>query len=118
MYIYVVIPPPPPPPPPPPLSHTISWCVHVGNSKHLVSAPTARVQVDHFLSWQQCGDLHCLSSKMSSSLNSDLEDFRLENPEDTPIIAVATRLHPPESGSKEEACLTMHTNRETSLWRR
>ena len=83
-----------------------------------MSAPTAQVQVDHFLSWQQCGDLHCLSSKMSSSLDSDLEDFRLENPEDTPIIAVATRLHPPESGSKEEVCLTMHTNRETSLWRR
>ena len=29
---------------------------------------------------------------------SDVEDFRLENPEDTPIVSIATRLHPPEPG--------------------
>ncbi|CAI8029486.1 Erythroid differentiation-related factor 1 [Geodia barretti] len=71
--------------------------------------------LDHLLSWQQCGDLHCLLSRVSCS--SDFEDFWLENPEDTPLVATATRLHPPEPDSKEEACLTIHSNRETSLWR-
>jgi hypothetical protein len=71
--------------------------------------------LDHLLSWQQCGDLHCLLSR--TSCLSDFEDFWLENPEDTPLISTATRLRPPEPDSKEEACLTIHSNRETSLWR-
>jgi tetratricopeptide (TPR) repeat protein len=79
------------------------------------SSKSGEESADHLLSWQQCGDLHCLLSKNSSS--SDFEDFSLENPEDTLVIATVTRLHPPVPDSKEEACLTIHSNRETSLWR-
>lgn len=52
-----------------------------------------------FHAWQLCGDIHFLSTKLSESFSANLEDFQLENPEDAPIIALASRIN--ESGSRK-----------------
>ncbi|XP_064398413.1 erythroid differentiation-related factor 1-like isoform X3 [Halichondria panicea] len=67
--------------------------------------------------WQVCGDIHCLSTKLSDSFLANLEDFQLENPEDTSLINVAQCVHKYCGGmdEKEMACLSLHTELETSL---
>ncbi len=39
--------------------------------------------------WQVCGDVHCLSTKLSELFSANLEDFQLENPEDSDLIHMA-----------------------------
>ncbi len=39
--------------------------------------------------WKVCGDVHCLSTKLSEMFSANLEDFQLENPEDSSLIRIA-----------------------------
>lgn len=42
--------------------------------------------------WQLCGDIHCLSTKLSDSFSSNVEDSQSNNPEDFAIINVADKV--------------------------
>lgn len=39
-----------------------------------------------------CGDSHCLSAKLSDSLEAHIEDYELENSEDSFILSAAIRI--------------------------
>eukprot|EP00731_Ephydatia_muelleri_P020552 Em0013g279a len=64
--------------------------------------------------WMICGDIHCLSTKLSDNFSSHLEDFKFVNPEDTPVISVAAN---PSVHERKSVCMTLHTDLETSLLR-
>lgn len=62
-----------------------------------------------FHAWQLCGDIHCLSTKLSESFSANLEDFQFENPEDAPVIKVARIINETGSGESTMDCMSLLT---------
>lgn len=69
--------------------------LYIGASKELrLSTTSSNIDCSSVLykAWQVCGDSHCLSAKLSDSLGAHLEDYELENSEDSAILSIAIKI--------------------------
>ena len=60
--------------------------------------------------WQLCGDIHCLSTKLSDSFSANLEDFQSMNPEDSTITKLAQSVLDFSGGKKLHLGGIQHTS--------